>query len=250
MFKFMLKSTFYVFLLAFVIFFNSAGLFAFEIDGFEFDLEAESILYDEATSSIIASENVSIQINEVLIFSDHFKYDAKEKDILFLGNVTLIYGDYSVAAFKLRYNLNDNVGVANSVRTASGKTSIFAKSLSLDSNKMTFFDVMITSCDLDKRHYSFLTESIEFNRNRTDALAKNLDFEFYGRKIFNLSSYRFNKDSDDSNQFIPKIGSNRVDGNYLYLYLPYTLTPKFDGNFRLGFSEKEAFLQVPMLYIF
>ncbi len=218
MLRFILKNTFYVFSLIFLILFSSSVLFAFEIDGFEFDLEAESILYDEATSSIIASDNVSIQLNEVLIFSDHFKYDAKEKSIFFLGSVTLIYGDYSVSALKLRYNLENNEGVANSVRTASGKTFIFAKSLVLNLSKMTFFDVMITSCDLDKRHYSFLTKSVEFYRNRTDALAKNLEFEFYGRKLFSLSSYRFNQKTEHTNEFIPKVGSNLVDGNYIYLF--------------------------------
>ncbi|MEW6096373.1 MAG: hypothetical protein AB1567_07605 [bacterium] len=219
---------------------------------------------------IIPSINLSAQEKVILEHADHAEYlkIAGEEVITLWGDVKLSSGKMCLEADWVQLNMAQDELLAKgkvilvneqgrrieskeakyNLRTKQGRMKAPYISVKpyycrgveacFESGTITFYDALLTTCDLPNPHYSLTTAKIIVYPN-DKITAKNIFFKVGNIPLFYIPYYSKSLKQRKS-QMVIKSGRSNIKGNSLGVTYNYLFTPKSIGSVHLNFLEAQG----------
>ncbi|GEM_PF-3273777 len=188
---------------------------------------------------LILSKNVQISSFVYKFNSDLVEYSIDKDVFNFYNDFSILYNGQEIQGKNLELNNKTKMLTANNVLMFFEKYNIKGEKLRTVKNEYHLDNVRVTACDGDPPVFYISSGQMVMYPKLGFMVVFNSIFYIYNIPIFYLPAYfmgghQYNKVSE----FIPEIGSNEAEGNYVKERIPYYMDSMNSGSLFLGYLEK------------
>ena len=192
-----------------------------------------------AEQILVLSRNVKIKSYVYQFNSDLVEY-SMDKDVFnFYDNFSIFYKGQKIDGENLVLNNKTKMLTANNVLMTFDKYFIKGATLRTVNDEYHLDNVRVTACDGDPPVFYISSGQMVMYPKLGFMVVFNSIFYIYSIPVFYFPAYFMGgQQYSKISEFVPEIGSNLVEGNYVKERIPYYMDSRNSGYFLLGYLEK------------
>ncbi len=188
---------------------------------------------------LVLSQNVRIKSHVYQFNSDLVEY-SMDKDIFnFYDDFSIFYKGQKIDGKNLELNNKTKMLTANNVLMTFDKYFIKGETLRTVRDEYHLDKVRVTACDGDPPVFYISSGQMVMYPKLGFMVVFNSIFYIYNIPVFYFPAYFMGgQQYSKISEFVPEIGSNVVEGNYVKERIPYYMDSRNSGYVLLGYLEK------------
>jgi lipopolysaccharide assembly outer membrane protein LptD (OstA) len=201
-------------------------------------ITSDSFLLDSENDVLILSNNVSLFSQSYEFNSNLVEYSLRKDVFDFYDNFSIFYQGQEIKGQNLQLNNKTKMLTANNILMFFDRFSIKGDKLKTAGDEYHLEGVKVSACEGDSPLFYLLSSHMTMHPKQGFMVVFNTFFYIYNIPVFYLPAY-FIGGSDFSkvSEFIPEIGSNAVEGNFIKERIPYYFNREHNGSFFFGYLE-------------
>lgn len=208
-------------------------------------LEADEVIFDYEGRRLTATGHARVTYREITITADGMEVDLEENTLHARGHVTLTEQDGRIEVEELSFNL-DSGDAELGPFAATFRDDQTGESLHLagggllrEDERITAFDLSLTTCSLEHPHYHFRAKKIEFYPKDRIILRRVVYWE--GRLPLLYLPYLAVSLKERANGLeLPRLGHNDQEGFFLKLTYNFFVGDRQSGALMLDLMERKG----------
>jgi hypothetical protein len=208
------------------------------------DLSGDTVEY-ASPASIMASENVVVSANPLIIHASELAIDFDNQRVQFPQDMTLIHPQGKLFGRAVSANYHQGIGSAKEVFLHIAPYFIRGATLTFSPYSAVISSASVTTCDRDPPDYIIKAKEVIFYPSLGMLVSLN-DYLFVNNvPIFYFPSYIIGSRSYSllgRYSPLPEVGSNAVEGLYIRSQLGYFLNEGSFGYGELGLTQRYGWL--------
>lgn len=187
---------------------------------------------------VFLSKNVQIMNHPYRFYSNLVKYDYNKDIFNFYDDFSIVYNAQVIDGKNLELNNKTKILTANNVFLTFDKYYIKGDKLTTLEDRYHLENAKVTACDGDPPFFYISSGQMVMYPKLGFIVVFNSFFYIYNIPVFYLPAYFMGGHTYSKiSEFIPEIGSNRVEGNYVKERIPYYIDSRNSGSVFLGYLE-------------
>jgi hypothetical protein len=227
--------------------------------------------YDKYRDAQICKGNVIVQGDNFRIESPYVIRYFKDDKIIAMDRFTFEKEGYKIAGTNMEYYFNKETGNADKIRINFGETFLGGRYMTMDQDKFHIYDAYYSACNLPSSHYHFSGQQITLYPDtglivsyyatcwiwvapvipvptfvysapvpRSKFIKRTAKKSKEPEKTHSTTGVKI-KEEIHTQQPVPEIGGNIVDGTFIKQGFNWYFTPKTYLKTKIGYAEKTHF---------